>query len=307
LSGADAVARAKSIYAPAVWPTWLGLAALRLAAFLPYRGLLALGRVAGRLGERLASQRRHYVDRNLALCFPALTAEQRLKLRHLHFESVGMGVLEFAMAWWWSDDRLLPLAEVQGREHLEAVVAAGGGLILLSAHTTSLEIGGRVLQSLLPIHAMYRPNEDPVLQRFIEINRPRHVEGVISRDNPRAMMRVLKKGGAVWYAPDQNYRGKGHVFVDFFGVPAASNPATSRFAAVTGARVVPVVVLRKPGGGGYRLIVEPPFDDFPSDEVAADTRRMNRVIENWVREAPEQYNWLHRRFKTRPAGAAPRY
>jgi KDO2-lipid IV(A) lauroyltransferase len=246
------------------------------------------------------------VERNLALCFPDLSPAERAALRESHFASVGMGVMEFSMAWWWPDDRLLPLADVEGREYLDAALAGGRGLILLSAHTTSLEIGGRILQSLLPIHAMYRRNENPVLQRFIERNRPKHVTGVIPRDNPRLMMRVLKKGGTVWYAPDQNYRGKGHVFVDFFGVPAATNPATSRFAATTGARVLPVVTLRRPSGG-YRLIIEPPFEGFPSDDVAADARRMNAVIEKWVREAPEQYNWLHRRFKTRPPGQDPAY
>jgi KDO2-lipid IV(A) lauroyltransferase len=282
----------------------LGL--LRLAALLPHAWLLAFGRIIGRMAERLATKRRHYVDRNLALSMPELTQQQRLELRHRHFESVGMGVLEFAMAWWWSNERLLPLAEIEGREHLDAAVQSGQGIILLSAHTTSLEIGGRILQSLLPIHALYRRNENPVLQRFIETNRPRHVAGVIPRDNPRLMMRVLKKRGAVWYAPDQNYRGKGHLFIDFFGIAAATNAATSRFAAVTASKVVPVVTLRRPDGG-YRLLIEPEFRDFPSTDVADDTRRINRLIENWVREAPEQYNWLHRRFKTRPAGEAPLY
>jgi len=294
------------VYAPVVWPTWLGLGLLWLASHLPHPWLLAAGRAVGRLAGRLARRRRDYVERNLALCFPDLSPERRAQLREHHFASVGMGVMEFSMAWWWTNRRLLPLARVEGREHLEVALASGRGLILLSAHTTSLEIGGRILQSLLPIHAMYRPNENPVLQRFIETNRPKHVEGVIPRDNPRQMMRVLKKGGAVWYAPDQNYRGKGHVFVDFFGLPAATNPATSRFAATTNAVVLPVVTLRRPDGG-YRLIIEPAFEDFPSDDVSRDARRMNAVIEKWVREAPEQYNWLHRRFKTRPPGYDPVY
>jgi KDO2-lipid IV(A) lauroyltransferase len=300
------MARARSLYAPAVWPTWLGLGMLRLAAVLPYAALLAVARFAGRATERLVPARRRIVDRNLALCFPELDEAQRRALRRRHFESVGMGVFEFAIAWWWGDRRVLALTEVAGKSHLEAARRSGRGIIFLSAHTTSLEVGGRVLQSLLPIHAMYRRNENPVLQRFLETNRSRHVAGIIQRDKPRQMMRVLKKGGAVWYAPDQNYRGKGFVFADFFGMPAATNPATSRFAAATGAVVVPMVVLRRPGGG-YRVLFEPAFTDFPTDDPARDARRMNAVIENWVRQAPEQYNWLHRRFKTRPAGAPPLY
>ena len=298
--------RASSVYAPAVWPTWLGLGVLRLASLLPHRALLAVGRLAGRVTERLAGQRRRIVERNLALCFPELDERARLALRRRHFEAVGMGVFEFAIAWYWDSDRVLALTEVEGAMHVESARQSGRGIIFLSAHTTSLEVGGRVLQSLLPIHAMYRRNEDPVLQRFIETNRSRRVAGVIPRDNPRQMMRVLRQGGAVWYAPDQNYRGKGFVFADFFGIPAATNTATSRFAGATGAVVLPMVVLRKPRGG-YRVIIEPPFDDFPSADPAIDARRLNAVIETWVRQAPEQYNWLHRRFKTRPQGAPPVY
>ena len=286
--------------------TWFWLGLLRLAALLPYSWLLVLGRSLGRLAERLAHKRRAIVDKNLELCFPNLSEQDRIRLRSQHFESVGMGVMEFGMAWWWQDARLLPLAQVEGREHLQQALAQGRGIILLSAHCTSLEIGGRILQSLLPIHAMYRPNENPVLQRFIESNRRKHVAGIIPRNNPRLMIRTLRQGGAVWYAPDQNYGGKGRVFVDFFGVPAATNPATSRFAERANAVVVPVIVLRK-RAGGYRLIIEPMFEDYPSSSIEQDARRMNSVIEKWVLEAPEQYHWLHRRFKHRPDGDKPVY
>ena len=300
------MARADSVWAPAVWPTWIGLGLLRLAAWLPYPMLLRLGRLLGRLAERLTKSRARIVERNFELCFPQLSTQERAELRRRHFESVGMGVMEFAMAWWWPDERLLPLAQIDGRENLLEAIAEGRGIIVLSAHTTSLEVGGRVLKSLLPVHAMYRPNENPVLQRFIERNRSRHAAGIISRNEPRRMLRTLKRGGAVWYAPDQNYKGRGHVFSDFFGIPAATNPATARFAAATGAVVLPVVVFRKKEGG-YRLLIERMFDDFPCGDGIADADRMNRVVEQWVRAAPAQYNWLHRRFKTRPPGAQAVY
>ena len=297
---------ADSIFHPKTLPTWLALGCLRLVGLLPYNALLRFGATLGRLGERVARRRRVIVDRNLALCFPELSDQERLHLRHRHFESVGMGILEFSIAWWWSDARLLPITEVEGRDNLDAAMRQRTGVILLTGHTTSLEVGGRILQSLLPIHAMYRPNENPVLQVFIEKYRPKHVEGVISRENPRLMIRTLRDGGAVWYGPDQNYGGKGHVFVDFFGIPAATNTATSRFAGRTRSVVLPVIVMRKPTGG-YKMIIEPMLEPFPSGDDVLDARRFSEILEKWVRMAPEQYNWLHRRFRYRPEGEPPLY
>jgi KDO2-lipid IV(A) lauroyltransferase len=213
--------------------------------------------------------------------------------------------MDFAIAWWWPDRRLYPLVEIDGREHIDAALGRGSGVIFLTAHLTSIEISGRLLADICTALPMYRPNANPLLERIMVKNRERHVERTIPRDDVRLMLRTLKDGKGVWFAPDQNFGAKGRVFVPFFGIPAASNTSLSRFARMTGAAVVPFVVFRR--AGGWRMLVEPPLEPFPSGDDAADVARYNALTERWVRQAPEQYNWLHRRFKRRPPGEEPIY
>ena len=236
---------------------------------------------------------------NLALCFPDASPAERDRLLRRHFEAVGMGLMDFAVAWWWSDRRMRPLVTIDGSEHLEPAFAKGKGVIFFTGHFTSLEMSGRLLSGLAPALPMYRPNENPVIERLMVKNRELHVERTIPRDDVRLMIRTLRANKGVWFAPDQNYGLKHSVFANFFGVPAATNTSTSRFAGLTGASVVPFIVLRRPEGG-YRMCIQPALEDFPTENPQQDTQRLNDIIERWAREAPEQYNWLHRRFKDRP-------
>jgi KDO2-lipid IV(A) lauroyltransferase len=291
---------------PRYWPTWLAIGALRLCALLPYRTMMALGRGAGRLAMRFAGKRRAVAETNLRLCFPELDDTQRSALVARHFAALGMAAMDFAIAWWWRDAALYRWVEIEGREHIEQAMARGKGVIFLTAHFTSIEISGRLLANICPALPMYRPNANPLLERIMVRNRERHVERTIPRSDTRLMIRTLRDGKGVWFAPDQNFGAKGAVFAPFFGIAASSNPSLSRFTKMTGAAVVPFVVFRRPGGG-YRLVAEPALDGFPSDDAVADTTRYNAITEAWIREAPEQYNWIHRRFKKRPPGEAPVY
>ncbi len=295
-----------SFWHPRYWPTWTGIALLRLCVLLPYRPMMAVGRVLGRVGMLLAGRRRHFVDTNLRLCFPELDAAARQSLARRHFEAVGMAFMDFAIAWWWPDERIYPLVTTEGQEHIEKAMARGKGAIFLTAHFTSIEISGRLLAKLCPALPMYRPNANPLLERIMVENRERHVERTIPRSDVRLMVRTLKDGKGVWFAPDQNFGGKGCVFAPFFGIAASSNPSLSRFADMTGAAVVPFIVFRRPEGG-YHMIVEPALDPFPSGNSTADITAYNKITERWVRQAPAQYNWLHRRFKKRPPGEPPLY
>jgi KDO2-lipid IV(A) lauroyltransferase len=193
---------------------------------------------------------------------------------------------------------------VEGAENLPP--DDGRGTIFLTAHFSSLEMSGRYLAHRTASNAMYRRNENPVIQWLFERYRVGHgIRGIIDRDDVRSMLKALKNGEGVWFAPDQNFAHKGGVFSDFMGVPAATNTATSRFAKMTGARVIPFTLIREQGG--YRLVIEPALENFPSGDVAADTQRINDIYTRWVRRAPEQYNWIHRRFKTRPDRAPSPY
>jgi KDO2-lipid IV(A) lauroyltransferase len=282
----------------------LGIGLLRLAAFLPYPVLMGLGRALGRLTRMAAHQRVRIADINLSMCYPQMSSDERARMISDNFAAMGMGLMELVMGWWWSHRRVEKrLLQIEGQENLPTGDDSRG-TIFLTAHFTSLELSGRYLGHRSPSHAMYRTNENPVLQRMLERYRSKHTLGIIARDDVRGMIRALRAGEGVWFAPDQNF-AQGGVFADFMGIPAATITATSRFAKMTGARVIPFVLLRI--DGGYRLIIEPELADFPSADVQQDTQRINDIYTRWVAMAPEQYNWIHRRFKTRPDGARSPY
>ncbi len=295
------------LLAPRFWPLWAGLGLGWCLAQAPYRVQLAAGRAIGWLACRLAGSRRRIAATNLRLCFPELDEAARRRLLHAHFLSLGMGVVETAMSWWTPARRLRPLARIEGLDNLERALEGGKGVILLSAHFTTLEIGGRLLSLHAPFHVMYREHKNPLFERIMRRARERHFEKAIPRDDLRGMLRSLKANMPVWYAPDQNYGREHSIFVEFFGVPAATITATARLAKISGAAVVPFFQERLPGAAGYRLRLLPALEDFPSGDERADTQRINDVIEAEVRRIPEQYLWVHRRFKTRPEGAAPLY
>jgi Kdo2-lipid IVA lauroyltransferase/acyltransferase len=282
---------------PHYWPTWLALGTLRLFEPLPFGVLIALGRLIGNVLAMLPLSFVRVARRNLELCFPEKTSAERESILREHFRSVGIGLFETAMSWWSSDERIRELGTLTGQEHLDAALARGRGVILLSAHFTTLEIGARSLTARGPTNVMYRPTSNLVLESFLMRNRSRHAKRAIPRDDVRTLITALKNNEAVWYAPDQAYRKKGAEMVPFFGIPAASNTATSRLARMTNAAVLPYFVERLPGAKGYRLTIMPPLENFPSDNAAEDARRFNELIEAHARRAPAQYLWIHRRFK----------
>ena len=295
------------LLAPRFWPLWAGLGLGWCLAQAPYRLQLTAGRAIGRLAYRLAGDRRRIAATNLRLCFPELDEAARQRLLHAHFLSLGMGVVETAMSWWTPARRLRPLARIEGLDNLERALEGGKGVILLSAHFTTLEIGGRLLSLHAPFHVMYREHKNPLFERIMRGARERHFEKAIPRDDMRGMLRSLRANMPVWYAPDQNYGREHSIFVEFFGVPAATITATARLAKISGAAVVPFFQERLPGTAGYRLRLLPALEGFPSGDERVDTRRINDIIEAEVRRIPEQYLWVHRRFKTRPEGAASFY
>ena len=288
---------------PRYWTTWLALGLLRLFEPLPYSVHVALGRAIGNLLSILPLNFVRIARRNLELCFPEKSADERQRILREHFRSVAIGLFETAMSWWSSDARIRSLGTLHGQEHLDAALARGRGVILLSAHFTTLEIGARSLTARGPTNIMYRPTSNLVLERFLAINRSKHAKRAIPRDDIRTLISALKNNEAVWYAPDQAYRKKGAEMVPFFGIPAATNTATSRLARMTGAAVLPYFVERLPKSEGYRLTILPALENFPSDSPANDAQRFNELIEAHARHVPAQYLWIHRRFK----GLTPDY
>ena len=287
--------------------TWLAAGLLWGVTRLPYPWQLAIGRGLGRLIQRLARRRRYIALTNLRLCFSALTDDEHQRLLNAHFSSLGIALVETALGWWGSDRRLGKLATLTGLEHLQAALRQGRGAILLSAHFTTLEIGGRLLALRAPFHVLYRSHKNPVIETLQLRARRRRFEKAIPRDDLRGLLASLKRNRPVWYAPDQDFGSDNSVFVPFFGIPAATLTATSRLARVSGAPVVPFFPRRLSGARGYELTLLPALEGFPGDDVEQDTRRITSLIEERIRQQPEQYLWVHRRFKTRPPGEPPVY
>ena len=282
---------------PKYWPTLFALALLRALSTLPLSWLVALGKGLGNTLRLLVGKFRRTARCNLELCLPDLTPDEREYLVGRHFQSLGIGLFETAMSWWASDDRIRAISKVEGQEHLEAALAKGKGVILLAAHFTTLEIGCRMLAARTPINVMYRPTKNELLAWFLARNRSRLTRRAIRRDDIRTLITALRGNEIVWYAPDQSYRKKGAEMVRLFDIPAATNTATSRLAGMTGAAVLPYFVERLPGTRGYRAVIHPALDNFPSGSPVADAERFNHYIEQQVRLVPEQYLWIHRRFK----------
>ena len=277
--------------------TRLAVAALWLTARLPHRLALAAGHGAGLAYHRLSRRRRRVAEVNLALCFPQLDGPTRENLVRDHFASLGKGIVEMGIGWWTDLGRLRARTVVVGLEHLEAAVRRGRGVILMSAHLTSLELGGCLLSLFAPFAVVYRRHENPVIQAVLERNRSRLFLEAIPRDNIKGMVKALRNGQTVWFATDQHPRRRGSVEAEFFGVPARTSTSISRMARLSGAPVVPFFPHRT-AGGRYELRLLPALEGFPTGDDGADAARLNRLIETEVRRAPAEYLWTHRRFKS---------
>ena len=293
---------------PRYWAAWSSLIGLRLLSLLPYGLLVAVGRLLGRILYRVSPDRREIARVNLRLCFPQMPDHERERLLRANFESLGIAVCETAMAFFWSDRRLAPLSQIEGLEYLQQALARGKGVILLTCHMTHLEVSGHLLALHQTISLMYREHKNPLMDQAIRESRAARAHDTVERNDVRTMIRELRRGHAVWYAPDQNYGGTTQVvFVPFFGVPALTVTTTARLAQMTGAMVVPFFPVRLHDGSGYRIRLFPALGDFPTGDEVSDTLRINQMVEQAILEAPEQYLWVHRRFKTRPKGEARIY
>ncbi len=293
-----------ALLSPRHWPAWVGIGLLWLAARLPYARLMRLGAGLGWLAARLLRSRRRIAARNLDVCFPDLAAAERARMLESSVRDSGLMLVEFALGWFGSARAIARVpVRVEGIEHLNTAVAAGRGVLLTGAHFSHLELAGRLLVCHGParLAGMYRMHGDAAFEWAIRRARARYADAMFRKDELRATLRYLRDGGSVWYAPDQDMRGKDTVFVPFFATAASTITATHHLARLSGACVIPFFH-RRLDHGGYVLRLEPPLEDFPGDDVVTDTARVNREIEQMVREAPTQYLWLHQRFKTRPPG-----
>lgn len=291
-----------SYKAPRYWPVWFAMGILRLVCLLPHRMALGVGRLLGRLAYAIGGSRVAIVHRNIELCFPELSDEECDKLTREHFKALGMSVIEMGLGRWASLRHLKSITKLIGVEHLLDALETGRGVILLAAHFTTLEISGRVLADAVPpFDAVFRKNRSEFMTELQRSGREVSADTTIEKRDIKKMVRSLRGNRAVWYAPDQSYNRKGSEVIEFFGVPSMHTTATSTLARLGNALVVPFFP-RRLEDGTYELILLPAFDAFPSDDPVADTKRYVEVLEEHIRSCPEQYFWIHRKFKDLPEG-----
>lgn len=282
---------------------WLAL----LVARSPQALLLASGTLLTFILWPLLGKRRHYARVNIALCFPQLDAAAQRRLVRANLSATVTGALELVRAWYAPSRLLQGVVDVEGLEHLRAARALGKGVLLFTGHFPHSELGGRLLSEALgePVSTVVRHNNNPCIERMLDDARRRVFAQTIGKKDMRGLLRTLSKGGVVAYSADQNFTYQ-NAFVPFFGVPAATLTATPDLARRTGAVILPYWFHRR-ADGRYHLRIEPTWEGWPTGDPAADAARYMAELEKVVREHPEQYLWVHRRFKTRPPGEAGVY
>jgi KDO2-lipid IV(A) lauroyltransferase len=287
---------------PRFWLMWGNLGFLRLIAMLPFPLQLSIGKLLGKLIQATSRSPQQVVDINMQLGFPEISQAERKRIKRECFENIGISLIEMSMCWWWSESQLKPMVEIRGKEHIDAVLQSGRGAILLTGHFTSLEIGARLLALFMPVQVMYRTQKNRLFDSYLYTRRNSYLENTISRKNTRQMIKGIKNLIPTWYAPDQNFANEKNVFAPFMGVQTATISAGSRLAQSSGAAMLPFYPERKKDGSGYILWIEPPLENFPSGDDMKDATAINASIEKFVRQHPEHYMWIHKRFKTRPPG-----
>ncbi|MBG3089806.1 Kdo(2)-lipid IV(A) acyltransferase [Proteus terrae] len=298
----------KSFLQPKYWLTWFGIGLLYILVLLPYPVIYWLGTRLGRFSKVFLKKRVQIAERNLELCFPQMPKSQREALVNKNFESVGMGLFETGMAWFWPEWRVKRWFKVSGLENVSMIQEKGQGILLIGIHFLTLELGARIFGIYTPGVGVYRPNDNPVMDWLQTWGRLRSNKFMIDRKDVKGMIRSLKAGEIVWYAPDHDYGPRKSVFVPLFAVDkAATTTGTYILARTSKPALIPFTPKRLPEGKGYELIISPPVADFPVDNEKNAAKAMNKVVEQEILRAPDQYMWLHRRFKTRPEGDASLY
>ena len=295
---------------PKNWIIVLILSLTRLLVLLPYPFIVKIGELLGHVLYRIPSSRSQIALKNIQLCFPNLSSKEQKNLLRQHFISLGIGFFEVGIARWKSTKKLKQIVQVQGLENLRDAVAKNKGVILFSAHFTLLEISALIGRNdigmgLPPLVGMYRLGNNQLINRFFRNTRLRSCESLVTKNEVKNLIRALKNKKIVWYAADQNFVGKNAIPVKFFGHEAMTNAGITRIAEIAGCPVLPFLPIRLPDGEGYILEVYPEIDAFPSNDPQQDMERMHRILEAHILKNPEQYYWVHRRFKGSASGWDP--
>ncbi|BBI91451.1 putative lauryl-acyl carrier protein (ACP)-dependent acyltransferase [Serratia symbiotica str. Tucson] len=298
----------RSLLHPRYWLTWFGIGLLYLLMLLPYPIIYQLGTSLGRFSMYFLKRRVAIAKRNLTLCFPKMPQAEHDALVVKNFESVGMGLFETGMAWFWPNWRIERWFQISGLEHIQKAQTHHQGVLLIGLHFLTLELGARIFGIHNPGIGVYRPHDNKLMDWLQTWGRMRSNKSMLDRKDLKGMIRALKQGDIIWYAPDHDYGPRSSVFAPLFAVEQAATTTGSYLLVRMGKpAIIPFTPRRLPGGKGYELIIQPEVAHFPLNNEFEAAAFMNKVVEKEILMAPDQYMWLHRRFKTRPEGAPSLY
>ena len=292
---------------PKYWVFWLAIGIWRALLLLSYPLLRHIGNGLGWLFAHLkiGKRRAAIARRNLELCFPEVPKKEREAILQENLRAVGMAIIETGMAWFWSDARIKKWSKVEGLHYLKE--HQQDGIVFVGVHFLTLELGARIVGLHHPGLGVYRPNDNPLLDWLQTRGRLRSNKDMLDRKDLRGMIKALRQGETIWYAPDHDYGRKNAVFVPFFAVPDACTTTGSFYLLKSSpnSKIIPFAPLRNADGSGYTVSISPPVDFSDLTDETAVAARMNQVVEKEIMKGVAQYMWLHRRFKTRPNESDP--
>ncbi|MBU2869673.1 LpxL/LpxP family Kdo(2)-lipid IV(A) lauroyl/palmitoleoyl acyltransferase [Colwellia sp. E2M01] len=295
-----------SFLLPKYWLTWVGVFILYSISWLPFKLQLAMGRVIGRLFLKFASKRKHVALTNLQLCFPEKSEQELQHLLTKNFENTGIALFETGMGWWWPNWRINRKVKVDGAHYITAAQKEGNGVLVLGMHNLSLEICARGAGISNPLVVFYRPHNNRLMEFFQHRGRARSNKYMLGKRDVKGLLRALNDKDACAYLPDQDYGRNKSLFVPFFAVKeTATTTGTLIFASKKNTKTLMMIPRRNADDSGYTVEVTPPFENFPSGNDEQDVTTINQRLEEAILVQPEQYMWLHRRFKTRPNESDP--
>ncbi len=302
----------RTCFKPGYWSAWLTLLLLWLVSWLPRKAVMSLGGFVGDQMRLRNRKRRNIAEVNIRLCFPELSESERRELLEAHFRCYGRSLMDMGLSMMSTRRRLAKYVDIEGAEHFQKRPHTDGNrpqnVIMVAYHTTTMDTGASALFIGTPLVSMMKRDKNPVYNWFLHKGRTRFNETRLYMRNQslRGLIRGINQGRVCLLIPDEDHgEGKHTVYAPFFGQQRSTLNMVSRLAAVTSAMVIPSICILNVQSGRYKIIVSPPLEQIPSDDHVADATRINQAMEALIRQAPEQYMWTFRWFRTQPDGSDP--
>ncbi len=294
-----------NFYHPKYFPTWILVFLMRLSVFLPFSTQVFFGKIIGKFLYPIMSELRKVAYTNISNCFPEKRQSQVTTMVKRNFEAVGISFFETANAYYASDNKIKKTLTIENEYFFNNALKKEGGIILLCSHFMPLMLGSRALLIKHKIANVYRPQNNKMFDQIMVNGYQKNGAVMIKNTDTRSIVKALSNSLPIWYAPDQDLGINNSIFAPLFGIQTATASATARLAKNNNTRVIPYSFVRT--DQGYKMTFQEPLDNYPSGDAFNDAKITNKILEKQILKNPEQYLWIHRRFKTRPEGESGFY